>query len=323
MFTEDWSDTPVVGVAGKAGQATLDQQTPGGQSKIENPKSKIGWLGVYLRLSKTALVSMVVLTMAAGFLLANRQCLDLPRFLWAALGTAFTAAGANAFNQWHEAQLDKLMRRTRGRPLPARQLGSRQAFCWAACVSAIGLCVLACGTNALATVLAVGAEAMYVLAYTPLKRRSTVCTLVGAVCGAIPPLIGWAAASGRLEHGAWLLAVMLFLWQIPHVLALAWLHRADLRRADFRVLPQVDGTGRGSCRFCLLYSAALVPLSLCLPLMQVANWRSAAGVAAASVVMAILSFRLCRRQSDANAQALFRYTLAYLPLALMLMIIGG
>jgi len=295
-------------------------------SSPSNPQPKVRvprWLDIYLRLSKSALVSMVILTMAAGFFLAGRHQFCLPRFLWAVLGTAFTAAGANAFNQWQEAQLDRLMRRTWGRPLPARQLGNRHAFCWAAGASGLGLCALACGTNALAAGLGLGAEALYVLAYTPLKRRSTVCTLVGAVCGAIPPLLGWAAATGGIGYGAWLLAAMLFIWQIPHFLALAWLHRADLRRADFRLLPLVDVTGGSTCRFCLLYSLALVPLSLCLPLLHVADWHSTAGVAAASVLMAILSFRLYQRPSDAAARALFRYSLAYLPVALVLMVVGG
>ncbi|MGD0090730.1 MAG: heme o synthase [Planctomycetota bacterium] len=276
------------------------------------------WLSIGLRLSRAALVSMVVLTMAAGFLLASPRGLSLEHLVWAILGTASTAAGASTLNQWWEVQLDRLMRRTAARPLPAQQLRTCYAFWGAAGACACGLCVLACGTNVLAAALGACAAAIYVLVYTPLKKRSTLCTLVGAVCGAIPPLLGWAAAGGSLEAGAWLLAVILYVWQIPHVLALTWLHRADLRRAGFRILPLLDSTGRSTSQFCLLYSLALVPLSLCLPLTQLASWQSTAGIAAASVVMVVFSFRLYRQRDDASARALFRYSLAYLPLIFVL-----
>lgn len=183
--------------------------------------------------------------------------------------------------------------------------------------------LLACGNNMLTAALGLSAAAGYVLVYTPLKKRSPVCTLVGAISGAIPPLMGWAAATGGIEYGACLLAAMLFLWQIPHFLALACLHRADMRRAGFRMLPLVDGTALHTCLFCLLYSLALVPLSLFLPFTQVTDWRSGTSAAAASAVLALLSLRLYWRRNDASARTLFRYSLAYLPLVLVLIVAGG
>jgi protoheme IX farnesyltransferase len=275
-------------------------------------------LSVYARLSKGSLVVMVALTAAAGFLLAGRHLLDLPRLLWLMIGTALIAAGANAFNQCWEVQADALMQRTRGRPLPALQIGRTCAFLWAASASVAGVLVLACGTNWLAASLGLSAEAIYLLAYTPLKKRSPLCTLVGAVCGAIPPLMGWAAASGEIGYGAWLLAALLFVWQIPHSLALAWLHRADMARAGFRVLPAADAAGRSTAEFCLLYSLALVPLSLCLGLTQGAGWPGTACAAAASLAMAWLSVRLYHGRTEARARALFVYSLVYLPVLLVL-----
>jgi protoheme IX farnesyltransferase len=270
-----------------------------------------------LRLFKPALVAMVALTASAGFCLAGRGAFDPSTFLALMLGTLCAAAGANALNQWQEARLDGLMRRTAGRPIPAGELGSRGALCLALGASLLGLGLLALRVNAFVAALGLLAECLYVGAYTPLKRRTLLCTLVGALCGATPALMGWAGARGELEYGAWLLAAILFVWQVPHFLALAWTHREDFRLAGFRVWPAVDPGGRCTAQFCVLYSLVLASLSLCLPLARLASWVGASAALAAASLMVALSARLYRNRGEADARALFRASLAYLPLTFL------
>ncbi len=275
----------------------------------------------YLELSKIRLVALVLFTTAVGFVLASPGAIDWPALAWTLLGTALAGVGANALNQWMEADLDAGMQRTRHRPLPSERLTPSQAIAWAVATSVAGPAVLVLAVNPFTAALAVGAQVVYVLIYTPLKTRTSLCTLVGACCGAVPPMIGWAAAAERLAYGAWVLAILLFVWQIPHALTLAWLHRRDYARAGLRILPTVDPSGRAACRAILLYCAALVPLSLTAVLAGIAGASYLIAASALGLGLFALALRLYRLRTRAAARLLFLAALVYLPIVLGVMVI--
>ena len=207
------------------------------------------------------------------------------------------------------------------RPLPSGRMSARHGFLAAAALSATGVFVLLLATNALTALLALSNILIYVLLYTPLKARNSLCTLVGAVCGAIPPMMGWTAVRGELDYAAWILAAILFIWQIPHFLALAWLYRDDYKRGGFRMLPLIDPVGRITCQVIVIYTLALIPLGACLALTGLTGWVSVLGSVAIGVYFFILSIRLYFQRNDHNARSVFFASLIYLPLVLGFMVI--
>ncbi len=279
-----------------------------------------GWIQLYLELAKFRLSGMVLLTTAVGFVLAPHDGAGFFAFAWALLGAALSAAGANTLNQWLEVERDRRMERTALRPLPSGRITRRGAF-WIGIVSAVaGIAVLALGTNLLTAALSVLVIALYVAVYTPMKARSPLNTLVGAVCGAIPPVMGWTAAAGGLGYGAMVLAGILFLWQIPHFLALAWLHREDYRRGGFRMLPVIDPSGALTGRIALVHTFALLPIG-------VGAWASGfagpfflAGSLALGLAFVFFGWRMASQRSLHAARRLFLVSLVYLPLLLGLMV---
>jgi protoheme IX farnesyltransferase len=288
-------------------------------------------LMIYLELAKARLTALVLLTALVGFLLASASVSDplgWPRpvlaaggwwgwrLVWMLVGTGLAAAGANALNQWRERHLDAKMERTWKRPLPAGKLHPRHALIWGVGTALAGVVVLAAQASLPTAGLALGVVLLYVLVYTPLKTRSTLCTLAGAVCGAIPPLIGWAAAGGRLTAGAWLLAGLLFSWQIPHFFALAWLHRRDYARCGFKMLPVVDSTGHLTFHVLLLFALALLPLGLSMALVGLTGPVFAFGSLALGGIWLVLAVRLYRRRTAAAARHVFLSSLVILPLLL-------
>jgi protoheme IX farnesyltransferase len=222
--------------------------------------------GVRLRdllgLTKSGITAMVAVSTAAGMLLAAGDATQPWLWVHTLLGTALVAASASALNQVVERDLDRLMRRTAQRPLPMRRLPVEVALAFAVVLGALGILELAWGANGLAALLAAGTLVGYVGVYTPMKRLSSLSTIVGAVPGAVPPMIGWAAVRGTLDAGAWALFALLFFWQMPHFLAIAWLYRADYARGGFPMLSVTDPDGLLTSRQALLYCAALVPVSL-------------------------------------------------------------
>lgn len=270
----------------------------------------------YLELAKARLGALVVLTALVGYLLGARGNPSLWVGAAAVIGTALSAFGANILNQWWEVERDRRMLRTRERPLPAGRVDRDQAAMWGIVTALAGLVVLAFGTNWLTTGLSLGVILLYVLVYTPLKVLTPLNTVLGAVCGAVPPMMGWAAATGRLDTGAWILGGILFAWQIPHFLALAWLYRDDYARGGFRMLPAVDAEGRMTGRLAVLYAAALLPITAAL---------SAAGVAGGAFLVASQVFGLAfvalgwvflRDRSQQSARRLFLASILYLPVVL-------
>jgi protoheme IX farnesyltransferase len=271
-------------------------------------------------LTKLRLVGLVLVTTAAGFLLAGRAAWDGWRLVATLVGTGLTALGANALNQWMEVRLDARMDRTGGRPLPAERMSPRQALAVSAVLLAGGPVILLATVNALTAGLAVACAAIYVAIYTPLKTRTSLCTLVGAVCGAIPPVMGWTAAADRLESSAIFLAAVLMVWQVPHFLAAAWLHRDDYGRTGFRMLPNTDGGGDSTSRMAVLYSLTLVPIGLAAVLLGLGGWMYAGASIALGVGLVMLAVRFHRDRSERNARRLFRGTLVYLPVLLACLI---
>ena len=231
-------------------------------------------LADYAQMVKPRLTLMVLFTVAVGYVVGAGGAMDWGVFCQVLAGTALVAAGASALNQLLERQTDALMRRTRNRPLPAGRRTPRQALRFGVLTACAGFIYLAALVNPLTALVAAVTLGLYVFVYTPLKRRTAFNTLVGAVPGALPPVIGWAAATGTLELGALSLFLLLFLWQFPHFWAIAWLYREDYGRAGLKMVPLADReegrlTGRLMVQNCLV----LIPVSLGPVLMNLAGPR--------------------------------------------------
>jgi protoheme IX farnesyltransferase len=273
-----------------------------------------------LELSKPRITQLVVLTAAGGYYMASRGPFAPGRFAWTLLGTALVAAGTNALNQLRERDTDALMRRTRMRPLPDGRVAPSDAHLFGWLLAAAGLGVLLL-LNRLAAGLALVTLVSYLAFYTPLKRRSPVSTLVGAVPGALPPVIGWTAAHGTLSAGGWVLFALVFCWQIPHFLAIAWMFREDYRNAGLPMLPVLEPEGRQTGRLALLATVALLAVSLLPSVVGITGWRYAAAAIVLGAALLALAVRFARRRSDGAARALFYGSISYLPLVWAAMIL--
>jgi heme o synthase len=273
-----------------------------------------------VELSKPRITQLVVLTAAAGYYLGSRGPFRLGTFLATLAGTALVAAGTNAMNMIRERDIDARMRRTRSRPLPAGRVSPRTATLFAVAAATAGLAVLVVWVNLLTAALAALTLASYVWAYTSLKRRSTLNTLVGAVPGALPVLGGWTGAGGSLDPAAWALFWTLFLWQLPHFLALAWMYREDYRTAQLRMLSVEDVDGRRTAKMALLYAVALVPVSLLPSLFGVTRvvYFTGALVLGFAYVAASL---LMLRDPNRRAWGVFVASIVYLPALLTLAVL--
>jgi len=283
---------------------------------LQAPAPGRSLLKIYLELSKARLGALVVLTALVGYALGAGGRLSLTVALAAVLGTALSSFGANILNQWWEVDRDRLMLRTCSRPLPAGRIGLRTALALGLGTSAAGLAVLAFGTNLLTAALSLFTILLYVLVYTPLKVRTPFNTVVGAVCGAVPPMMGWAAATGSLEAGAWVLGGLLFVWQVPHFLALAWLYREDYARGGFRMLPAVDLEGRLTGRLAFVWAAALLPVTAALSVAGVTGGYFLAASQAAGIGFLALGWVFLRERSSRSARRLFLASILYLPVVL-------
>jgi protoheme IX farnesyltransferase len=277
-------------------------------------------LADYIALTKPRLNVLVVATSAAGYYLGATGPLNLAVMAAAVAGTAFVAGGAAALNQFYERGTDALMRRTRSRPLPDGRIAPADARVFGLALSTAGLVLLTALAGWLAALLALGTLTIYVAVYTPLKRRSPIATLVGAVPGALPPLIGWAASRGEVSVGGLALFLIVFLWQIPHFMAIAWMYRDDYRLAGFPMLPVIESDGRRTGREAVVYAAALLPASLVPTLAGVSGNVYAAIAAALGVGLLVATVKFAATRSDIAARRLFFGSLVYLPLIWIAMI---
>lgn len=271
-------------------------------------------------LSKPRITQLVVLTTAAGYYLASSGPFRLGVFLATLVGTTLVAAGTNAFNMIRERDIDGHMQRTRDRPLPAGRVSPRAATVFAAVTAAAGIGLLAWRVNLITAALAALTLVTYAWFYTSLKTRSSLNTLVGAVPGALPVLGGWTAAGGTLSAPAFALFWTLFLWQLPHFLALAWVYRDDYRTAQLRMLSVEDSDGRRTARMALLYAVALIPVSLLPTLLGITGRIYFWGALALGLVYAGAGF-LMLLNVNRRAWTVFLVSIVYLPMLLTLAVL--
>ncbi len=266
-----------------------------------------------LELTKPRITAMVVFTSLVGFVMASPGSPALPQLALALLGTGLVASGAAVLNQLIERGSDARMLRTRQRPLAAGRVQPAEAVVFGGLLTLGGLAVLRWGCGALPSLVALVTWASYLFLYTPLKRHTPLATLVGAVPGALPPVIGWTAASQALEPGAFILFAILFLWQVPHFLAIAWLYRDDYARGGFPMLPVVDREGTFTARQTVLHSLALLLVSLAPVAAGMAGRVYLAGAFALGVALTLFSVRLLSARDLVAARGLFLASVLYLP----------
>jgi len=275
-----------------------------------------GWVSVISDLVKARLTLMVVLTTWMGFSLGSSQAPDWATCFHAIVGTSLLAAGASALNQWWESDLDALMRRTASRPLPAGILTPLTVLAFGVVMSILGLLWLVFSVNLLTAFLGALTLAIYVFVYTPLKQITELNTWVGAIPGALPPLMGWTAATGELGAGGWSLFAILFFWQLPHFMAIAWLYREEYSQAGFRMLSGRDPEGRRSASSAIRNSIALIFVSI-VPFLQGISGRIYLSVALVfGGLFLIQAIRFALLLNAMSARRLFFASIFYLPILL-------
>jgi len=279
------------------------------------------WWGDWSELIKARLSLLVLLTTLVGLYCGSGGKLEFWRTLFTLVGTSLVAAAAAALNEWIERDLDARMIRTAQRPLPTGRISPDEALVGGAVMAGAGLGILFFGVNAPVAFLAGMTLALYLFVYTPMKKWTALNTLVGAVPGAIPPLIGFAAGRGNLGMEGWALFSILFLWQIPHFLAIAWRHREDYRRAGFRMLPCHDDHGRVTGLVALVYCLALLAASIWPVYLRSAGLLYALGAVGLGLAFAFLAGSFAWKPSLVSARNLFLGSIAYLPILLILLVV--
>jgi heme o synthase len=278
-------------------------------------------IGDYAALTKPRVTWLILLSTAIGYYLgAVRYSWDVWTLFHCILGTGLLASGTAALNQWYERDADARMRRTQDRPIPAGRVAARNAFLFGALLIVIGAVELWWGANRLSSLLGLFTVASYLLAYTPLKQITPHSTTVGAIPGAMPPLIGYAGAANLLNTEAWLLFAILFLWQFPHFYAIAWMYREDYERAGIRMLPVVEPDGASTARRIFWTSLALVPLSLLPNLFQLTGPIYLMGAQLAGFVFAFFCCRVLEDCSRQRARQVLLASVLYLPVLYVLLV---
>lgn len=275
----------------------------------------------YLQLTKPRLNLLVVLTTLAGYYLGVDEGTPIARLVHTIVGTTLVAGGSSVLNQVWEKDTDRLMRRTARRPLPSARLTPTPALWFGVVLSIIGLAELWFLANPLAATVAFLTVLSYIAVYTPMKLRSSLSTIVGAVPGALPPLIGWAAATNSLSAGGWALFGIVFFWQMPHFLAIAWMHRDDYARAGMPLLPVIEPSGRSTGRQAVLYAATTIPVSLMPTVLGLAGPRYLVAAVVLGVIVLWMAFEFAATRSHVAARRLFFATIIYLPLLLGALVI--
>lgn len=277
----------------------------------------------YLALTKPRIAVLVLFTVGAGVLLAAGRGVDGLLLLNTVIGAALVASGASALNQWLERGSDGRMHRTANRPLPAGRLQPGEVFVFGTALTGVGLLYLLVTAHVLAALVAAFTFVTYVGVYTPLKRRSTLNTLVGAVPGALPPVIGWTAVRGTIDPEAVVLFLLVFLWQVPHFLAIAWMYRADYARAGLRMLPVEDPHGVRTAQQMVSYCVALLPVSLAPGLLEWGGPVYMAGATLLGVAFVASTVVFAVRRSLGSARRVLQMSLIYLPAVLGLLLLQG
>ncbi|HJQ36616.1 MAG TPA: heme o synthase [Thermoanaerobaculia bacterium] len=279
-------------------------------------------LSDYLELSKSRIVLMVLITTAAGFLFAAKQ-VDPLLLVHALIGTALVAAGTNALNQYVERDRDAKMHRTRTRPLPAGRMSPRAALVFSSAIAIAGTLYLGLLVNWLTAALGAFTLTSYIFVYTPLKRVSTICTLIGAIPGAIPPLMGWTAVTNELSLGGWITFGILFLWQLPHFMAISWMYRDDYARGGFAMLSVRDENGAAVARQAVYYSLALLAVSVLPSIFGMTGVAYLVGAVAAGTALLAAAIRFFFDRSVRNARSTFMISNLYLLTVMLLLVVNA
>jgi heme o synthase len=292
-------------------------------NNITQPASTIsGRMNAFAELTKPRITFLVVLTAAAGFCMGSLEGIDFLRLLNMSVGVALLSSGIATLNQYMERDLDRLMRRTAHRPLPAGKLAPREALVFGILLSASATAYLALFINPLSAVLGVATLATYLFVYTPLKTRTTLSTALGAFPGAMPPFIGWVAARGSVSVEAWVLFAILFLWQFPHFLAIACMYRDDYARAGIKMLPVVESDGKVTAQQIVSYTVLLLPVSLLPVVLNLAGSVYLVGASVIGAVFLYYSMRAAFVRTAWQARKLLLASVLYLPILFALMVIN-
>jgi protoheme IX farnesyltransferase len=279
------------------------------------------WVAVYADLFKARLTFLVLLTTMVGFYVGYRGSVDYLLMLHTVLATALVASGAAALNQYLERDYDARMRRTQNRPLPSGRLQPQTVLLVGALTAAAGLIYLALFVNLLTSAIGAVCFASYLFVYTPLKRVTWLNTAVGAIPGALPPLMGWTAARGEMSPEGWALFAILAFWQLPHFLAIAWIYRDEYAKAGFKMLPLIDPQGHRTGRQAVSHTLGLLPVSLCPFLFQLAGPLYLAGALVAGLIFVWYAIQFSRELTVTRARHLFLVSVLYLPALLALMVL--
>jgi protoheme IX farnesyltransferase len=273
----------------------------------------------YYTLTKPEVNLLILMTTSAGYYLASRGPFRIVGLINTLVGTLLVASGTATLNQWMERVWDGKMRRTANRPLPSGRLSSREALVFGLLLSVTGGLYLLVAVNALSAALAVSTLLSYLLVYTPLKRKTPLCTLLGAFPGAMPTLIGWAGASAAINRQAWFLFAILFLWQFPHFLAIALMYREDYSRAGYHMLPDFDRDSRFTHAEIIGFSVLCV-LATMLPIMNRAGWLYGVGMGVAGAFLLYHSGKLATSSAKGLPGRLLHASVLYLPVVLVIMV---
>ena len=300
----------------------MNRVIPEAAVPLEAPRveSEAGLMQDLMTLIKARLSLLVIVTTFVGFCMGSRGPLEWLPLLSATLGTALAAAAAAVLNQYMESHVDRLMERTRYRPLPAGRVKPATALVLGIALALVGIAWLWFTANAISAYLAAATVAIYLFFYTPLKRKTSFCVTVGAVSGAIPPVIGWTAARGSLDPAAWILFGLLFTWQMPHFLAIAWMYRDEYAQAGFVMLKRDDVSGCATAMQSLLFTLGLTGVTLAPYFTGMNSGIYFAGALVLDGAMLFFAVRFLILRNRPSARALFFTSIFYLPLILGLMV---
>ncbi|HEY0726803.1 MAG TPA: heme o synthase, partial [Pyrinomonadaceae bacterium] len=292
----------------------IDLRTPAVDVIERSPLSFRERVAAYMELTKPRITFLIVLTSAAGFVLGSPGPVNYVAMLSALFGIGLLSSGIATLNQYAERDLDGLMRRTANRPLPSGKLAPWEALAFGAATTILAEAYLLVFVNPLSALLGLTVIAGYLFAYTPLKTRTSLSTLVGAFPGAVPPLIGWAAARGSISLEGWVLFAILFLWQFPHFLAIAWMYREDYSRAGILMLPVVEPDGRVTAQQIVVYTLMLLPVSVLPTILGMSGRIYLAGAVLLGLLFLYSSLRAAFSMSRQQARRLLLASVLYLPL---------
>ena len=287
---------------------------------IQSEETAPGFFSDLVMLTKARLTSLVLVTTFVGFSAASGDSLNWIRLACTLLGTALVAAASQTFNQVIETDVDRLMERTKDRPLPAGRMKRQTALFLGIGMALAGFAILGLTVNLLTASLAAATLFVYLALYTPLKRHSFLCISVGAIAGAIPPVLGWTAARPDFAAGTWILFGVLFLWQMPHFLAIAWMYRDEYAQAGFVMLRRRDHTGILTAFESLLFTIALAVVTFVPVLLKTASLTYAIGAGLCDLSMLICAIIFLLERNRSNARRLFFASIIYLPIFLGLMV---